>query len=256
MNNPKREREYESLSIQVSLDGFSFCAQAKDGAAPDQTQSYSFEGALSPENCLEQIQEIFAEQKVLEYTYENVHVVYVNELYTLVPEALFEEKKSAEYLKYNTKILSTDYLAHDLLEEYGLVCVYIPFTNINNYFFERFGTFEYLHVITKEINELLKNTQDMNGAGINIFVRDTSFDLFAVKGRSIQLCNTFSYLVPEDMAYHILFCYEQLGLKPDRDTLSIHGDMDEDGDTYQLLYTYIRNISSITAESPKIQAEI
>ena len=150
MSDPEVKKNNNELSIQVRLDGFSFYIKSSSGNAPGKKRSFPFEETLNPEKCLAEIKRIFEDESLLDSDFDEVKVVYSNELYTIVPVALFDEEKSAEYLKYTTKILSTDYLAHDVMEGLGLVCIYIPFTNINNYFFECFGSFEYLHAITLE----------------------------------------------------------------------------------------------------------
>ena len=244
MSDPITDKECNELSIQVSLDGFSFYAKGERL----RERTYNFKEPLSPEQCLEKIKTALTEEELLKTTFDNVNVVYCNELYTLVPKSLFDADKSAEYLKYNTKILSTDYIAHDYIETLELICVYIPFTNINNYFFECFGSFEYNHSITLKLDKLLGNLPLGNEPKIDIFIRKRHFDLVVHSGKQLKLCNTFDHSVPEDIAYHTLFCYEQLGLDPNKDALNIYGSLKEDSETYKLLYTYIRNVNLINEE--------
>ena len=139
------------------------------------------------------------------------------------------------------------------MEGLGLVCVYIPFTNINNYFFECFGSFDYLHAITLQLEEILQSKDQSKDPEVNLFLRDQSFDLIAHTGERLQGCNTFDYTVPEDIAYHTLFCYEQLGFDLDKDVLKIHGHLTEESDTFKLLYTYVRNINLLTEDTLNLQ---
>ena len=247
--DPELKNTHKTLSIQVRLDGFSFYIKSEPEQELKDAKSFPFEGSLNPEQCLVEIKRIVEDEDLLDLNYDEIKVTYYNELYTLVPEALFDEEKSADYLKYTTKILSTDYLAHDLVDQLGIVCVYIPFTNINNYFFECFGSFEYLHAITLAVGRLLSNSKDTEGAQMHVFLRAHNFDLIAYQGSHLQLCNTFDHSVPEDMAYHILFCYEQLGFDLNKDMLNIHGILEKESDTYKLLYTYVRNINVIPEDS-------
>ena len=71
---------------------------------------------------------------------------------TLVPDELFDENTLNDYLKFNTKILETDYLTFDHNESLGIHTVYIPYVNINNQLLEEFAA---ALIITTHIVHLL-----------------------------------------------------------------------------------------------------
>jgi hypothetical protein len=48
------------------------------------------------------------------------------------------------YLQYNTKVLKLIFL-HDEISNYQINSVYIPYVNMNNFFIDQFGTFDYKH---------------------------------------------------------------------------------------------------------------
>ena len=95
--------------------------------------------------------------------------------------------------------------------------------------------------------------KDADGARVHIFLHGQSFDLIAHTGARLLLCNTFDHSVPEDIAYHTLFCYEQLGFDLNKNVLFIHGDLKEDSDAFRLLYTYVRNITLLPEDYLLIQ---
>lgn len=231
----------ETLSIQVSLDGFSFYAQDKNTGNYNNIFAHTIENATSPDKVLGEIEQVFEDHNNISKSFNAIKVVYRNELFTIVPSALFDPERLTDYLKYNTKILSTDFIVYDEIKAYGLIVIYIPFANINNFFFDRFGSFSYHHHMTVFIKEVL-NDANTSQKQVVVNLCNENFDIVAHDGKKILLANSFNYAHAEDFLYHILFCYEQLNFDPNSDTLVIQGQLDMKGELYQLTHTYIRHI--------------
>ena len=89
------------LSIQISLDGFSFSVY--DSIAKDFLAFYEFSFDLessSPEQVLMPIKAIFEENEILQHNhFRKVFVHYANTLSTLVPKVFFDSEKKHLYLK-------------------------------------------------------------------------------------------------------------------------------------------------------------
>jgi len=231
----------ETLSIQVSLDGFSFYGQNKNTGDYNEIVAHTVENASGPDKVLRKIQQVFDDNGSISKTFNTIDVVYHNELFTIVPSALFDPARLTEYLKYNTKILSTDFIVYDEIKPFKLVVIYIPFANINNFLFDRFGSFSYHHHMTVFITKVLNDaTPSQRQVVVNL--SQENFDIVAHEGKKMLLANSFTYENPEDFLYHILFCYEQLNFDPNRDILVIRGQLDTHGELYQLTHTYIRHI--------------
>ena len=75
----------------------------------------------------------------LQTEFDDIVIIHENDLSTLVPKALFNEEYLADYLKFNSKILKSDYLSYDSLVHNKSVNVYVPYVNINNYIYEVYG---------------------------------------------------------------------------------------------------------------------
>ncbi len=144
------------LSIQLSLDGFSFCIINSVEKKIEKLEHFLFEDhSPTPEKLLKNVEDLFKKEKALQKRYGSVNISHVNKLSTLVPKSLFDEERMRDYLKYSSKTYTNDYIVHDELENHDMVNVYIPFVNVNNFFLERFGSFEYKHFSTILVNNLL-----------------------------------------------------------------------------------------------------
>lgn len=197
--------------------------------------------STTPEELLMEIEAVIAENNVLNADFLEVSVVYSTPIYSLIPSVLFDETKASEYLKFNSKILANDYVAHDVLENLGITVAYVPFMNINNYFFEKYGSFNYYH----SISILLKNIVEKEKYSLPrmyLNFQQNSFDCLILKDGTLQLCNTYHFNTPEDFIYYTLFSMEQLKLNPETLSVFLCGDIEKNDPNYNTAYTYIRNL--------------
>ena len=177
MTNKQEQTQYPMrLSIQVSLDGLSFFTQNLS-SKEIQYASYDFSKKVDVSGLVPEIQSFFEQQPLLQHKFKQVDVVYVNELFTLVPKALLDKNNLTDYLKFNTKILSTDFVVYDELDTHDLVNVYIPYANLNNYFFDVFGTFTYHHAISQLIGANPNFNEQSEDTTVLVNMHKTSFEL-------------------------------------------------------------------------------
>ena len=168
-------------------------------------------------------------------------MLFSNELYSLVPSQYFVEEEASNYLKFNTKILQTDVVAHDMIGNKELVNVYIPYTNLTNYFFDKYGEFEFMHSSTVLVQSL-SNISGDSPATVYLNNFTGYYDLVVIKDGALVLSNTFKYDTPEDFIYYLLFTAEQLNLNPSEFKLILLGEINKDSPVYDITYTYIRNV--------------
>ena len=246
------------LSVQVSLTGLSFLVADLEMKVTHFFSEKTFPTPLSPEELLFEIDSSISNNDVLRASFSEVVVVYSTKMYTTVPLPLFEESRASEYLKFNAKILATDFIAHDIIAhdiiaQDNLVVVYVPFVNINNFFFEKYGSFQYYHGATALLKRIFKIEKYAIVPKMYLQVQHEQVDCVIVDD-GLRLCNTYSFKTPEDFIYYILFSLEQLKLSPESITVFLSGNIEKGDDNYQLLYTYIRtikfveNIMSLTSD--------
>ncbi|WP_299439195.1 DUF3822 family protein [uncultured Aquimarina sp.] len=229
------------LSIQVSLNGLSFCIINSDKEVISLEQD-NFGISLSPEQVLEKIKYIFDHNHHLKLDFDTVEVIYQNDLYTCVPKALFDKELLKDYLKYNVKVFENDFIAYDELDQHEIAIVYIPYTNINNYFFETFGSFTYKHASTILIDSILSKEKNSETTRVFAHMNSKSFDIVVVTKGKLLLNNSYIYETNEDFLYYIMFTAEQLRLNPEEFQLILLGDISKDSTCYKIAHKYIRHV--------------
>ena len=240
------QSQHKNLSIQFSLDGFSFCIVDIPTQNIVLYTAYTFERSVTtPELLLDKVTSIFNQDKYLQGDFKEVKVIHTNNLYSFVPNTFFDKKNLKTYLNYTIKTLETDHIVFDDIEDIHAKNVYIPFVNINNYLFQNFGSFDFNHhstVLIRKILEYAKKTPDRH---FFVQVFKNNLDIIVTKGNTLILYNTFSYTTKEDFMYYILFVAEQLEMDPNEFIVTFLGNIDEDSELYKITYTYIRYIEFI-----------
>ena len=247
INNNIEVTSKRKLSIQFSLDGFSFCTTNTHNEVLE-FSSYTFSKTKnSPELVLEKLQDIFKKEKSLQYDFETVTVIHQNNLNTLVPNEYFKKDALKSYLKYSIKTIATDLITFDELDFMNSKNVYVPYVNINNFLFQNFGEFEYKHYSSVLLEKLFSIAT--NDICCYIHVSKSTFDIVIIKNSNLQFFNVFEYKTKEDFMYYVLFTLEQLELSTEETLVTVLGDIEEDSDLFRLMYTYIRNIDFLSSKN-------
>ena len=130
----------------------------------------------------------------------------------------------------------------DDLQKINAKNVYVPYIPINNYLFQNFGAFEYKHHTTIFIEKLL-SLSSSEEKKVYVNVSSKSFDVVVIQNKKLQFSNSFEFETKEDFIYYLLFTTEQLQLNPETLHLVFIGDINKDGELYDISYQYIRNVS-------------
>jgi hypothetical protein len=119
---------------------------------------------------------------------------------------------------------------------------------MNNFFIDKFGTFDYKHANSILITKLLDASKNGEDKKMTVHFNQGHFEIIVIQNKKLLLFNSFEYLTPEDFIYYVLFTAEQLNLNPENFLLELIGTIDQDSDYYKIAYKYIRNISLIDVE--------
>ncbi|RKN78168.1 DUF3822 family protein [Ulvibacterium marinum] len=243
-NNPKGiSQDFLKLSIQVSLNGLSFCILDTIKNTVLLSEKKTFDITLTPYKLLKEVKDLFKKHSISQKEFSEVIVIHQNKLFGLVPKPLFNPEELPNYIKFNAKILASDHIDFDEIAGYDMVNVYVPFVNINNYIYELFGDFIFKHIGTVLIESLLKNHTNGKSPVCYVHVSEKNMDIVIISQKKLLLYNSFSFDTKEDFLYYLLFALEQLNLDAESVILRLFGSIEEDDEIYALCYEYIKHIS-------------
>jgi uncharacterized protein DUF3822 len=232
------------LSIQLSLDGFSFSIYNKIQNEIGAFAVYEFENnSISPYKHLELIEQLYKQDVLLQAKYDSVSVTHLNNLVTQVPKPFFDKDNLANYLQNTIKVLENDFITYDEVINTEIINVYIPFVNINNFLLDKYGTFIYKHSSTILIEKLLNSYKNLEGDFYFVNISKNNFEIIVFKNKKLELFNSFNFNTKEDFIYYILFTAEQLNLNPEELKLVLLGEIEKESELFTILYQYVRNIT-------------
>jgi hypothetical protein len=240
---------FQKLSIQVALDGLSFCTLDTIENTIVTLRHFEFSNVSNPLQLEKEIVTLMEQEATLfEQSFEAVTLSHVNTLSTFVPKPLFSDKNLADYLKYNNKILANDYMTFDVIANNDMVNVYIPYVNINNLFFEKYGAFHYKHFATILLENIFQIAKDTELPNVYVHVQKKQFEIIVIQHKKLMLYNSFEYNSSEDFIYYLLFTLEQLQLNTNTLQLYFLGDIDKSNVLYNVTYTYVRHVHFLEKE--------
>lgn len=240
--NSTLNKSHKELSIQLGLSGLSFCILDGSTKKIHSLDTIELENTTVPEDLIAHLENWFNKPENQDMIFEKVVAIHENELSAVVPKPLFNESNLSDYLKYNVKILENDYLSYDAIDQHEIYNVYVPFTNVNNYLFDKFGDFEYKHASSILIETLVNQAKKGDKPTLYAYISRTHFEIITTDQKQLILYNTFSYHQKEDFIYYLLFTIEQLNLNPEKVTVYLLGLIDPQSELYQIAYQYILDV--------------
>lgn len=236
-----------NLSILIRQDGFSFLNH-KESLNGEELLHFNLgkNQSKTPENLLSLISQEIDKDFIEANAIENLRIYYHHSLFSLCPTTYFDEKSASDIIKYNTKILPGDNLVSDEIKEANLTITYIPFNNINNYFIDLVGTFDYQHLLEPLIK--INQELDQERERILVYAEANCISLSVFQGKKLIMANSFNYQTQEDLAYYILFCIEQTKLDREEMILLIFGELKKSSKAYNYLYNYIKHVDFLFSE--------
>ncbi|AIM61378.1 hypothetical protein KLA_04661 [Cellulophaga geojensis KL-A] len=243
---------YKKLSIQISLNGLSFCVVDTLDNTVLLSKRKVFDTELDPLELEKELVGMFKEHNVTSESYTEVIATHRNTLFCFVPKPLFVEEEAHNYLKYNTKVLATDLIANDEITNFDIVNVFVPLVNINNYIYDLFGDFTYKHS-SSIITSSLLNANTNNEITCYVYASEKQMDIVIIDKKKLLLFNSFEYLTTEDFLYYLLFTCEQLKLNNETVLIRLFGDIEEDGTIYKNCYNHFKNICVYAPDNSTFQ---
>lgn len=230
---------HKSLSVLIRQNGLSFFTYHKNEVVDQYDQKFDFPS--NPISILNKIEELFDQTAGLQENFTQVRLFYHHEMFTVVPTAYFDADAASDFLKYNVHLMSNDVISYDEgICNNEVTLVYLAYENINNYFFNKYGQFNYYHYGSYVLNHTMDEYRDENTQVVLEFL-GTDFYISIVKNRELISHNLFKYDTIEDVLYYVMFSIEQNELDPNSLICTLKGKSDITN-IHDLLYNYIRNL--------------
>ena len=225
--------EQYHLSIQIGLNGFSFCIRKNNVILA--IESYH--------HALSQLEDTLKNHEWINKKYASTHINITSSKHTLIPASIFDTNELQNYLQFNYYRSENQEALSDKLQQIEAHQVYgisVPEQELINTFFPKATIRHYGSTLIDSILQQKSNTLQLY-----IHIQEKSMDILVCNEKGLQLFNTFKHQSAEDFIYYTLFVCEQLELNPDEIECYLLGEIDKPSGIHNLAYKYIRNIRFI-----------
>lgn len=228
------------LSIQISLDGFSFAILDIQKGKYTVLKSYPF-FLKRPRLLFMHVRDLMSSDEHLTLRFKSVDIVYSTGDFTLVPQAFFHHGNAEKYLTFNTETEKGYLVERTLLPKAEAWCLFAMPENLKEFLLLKFPKATLKHNLFPLVERALKenkNFPDRKQVHVNFF--RTYFELVVLSGAKLLLANQFTYSAESDVVYHVLNVFDQLKLPPDTTEIIFHGQFKQADPLYQIFKKYIR----------------
>ncbi len=247
-----RTKEYK-LSIQVSLDGFSFSViqQSENKLlatcySPATVSSVNFLGR--------RVGEWIDSQEILKNNFSETKLLYSSDKFTLVPGVFYDYEKQNNLASFVFgKVPGFESLDNYLEEETANLVFSIP-VSLTEVFQNKFPGSAIYHpvsVINRKINKLGKHL-DQN---IAIHFYKNCFHLLLYADGKLQIANHYRFAHPNDVVYYIVSVLKSKQLNIKNTTLLFSGEIIKESELIIILQNFFDNIEFLTP-SLKLNSKI
>lgn len=228
------------LSIQVSLDGFSFAILDIPKGKYTVLKSFNF-FLKRPRLLFMKIRDLWVQEEYLNLKYKSVEIIYASDIFTLVPQAFYQNGYAEKYLGFNHEVEKGYNIEKTLFPKAEAWCIYTIPDNLKEFLSLKFPKATIRHNLFPLVERALKenrNYTERKQVHLNFF--KSCFELVAISGNRLLLCNQYNYSGDSDVLYYVLCVFDQLKLSQDTTDLVIHGRFRQDEPLYQTFRQYIR----------------
>lgn len=235
--NNEKSNQY-ILSIQISLDGFSFSVC---DSISNKFIYLSHKSLTENAGLVEQIKATLNSEKSLNLSYKNVYIALDLKPSTLVPKVLFNEEKKHVYYAKNYKIEPNSSIIADEIKLYDSVNLYTVDDGLLQLLNTHFGTPKISHFNSIKTQFITNNTDVKHT--VYLTIRDTKFSITVLNAKTIVLQNSYSYSNVDEFLYFFLYCFNQLNLDQLSTSVEIDGILPKHSTLVKELERFIKNVS-------------
>ncbi len=236
------ENKNKQVNLELSLGNHFISFMTKDITSNSVFHCRkNFEKILETEYLTSTIKSFFEENDLNPDIVANVKLYLENDLFTLVPDELFEEKEKQTYLKYITRVKKNDFISNDNIDELKIKNVYIPYVNVNNFLVDKFKNIIYYHFNSVLIKKIFKIRDNKS---FFAYVDNKKVKIIIFNKDNLVFFNSYEINTGADIVYFILLTLKEKDLNVDETLINFIIDSKND-DLYDLANKFFNNFKII-----------
>jgi len=228
------------LSIQVGLDGFSFCI------LDTHRNKYLVLRHLplivgKPQFLTKKIEAIFDQEELLNAAYKSVAITYSTNKATLIPKIFAEQGNASRIAEFTNELNRTEDILTDELPGLNYQLVYIYPKELIALFNRKFTEFNISHKSLPLIFSALNQRNEKKNTMVINFEKKY-IRVIVFKGLQISFYNSYFFKNEADFLYYSLNICQNLHIDPEEDEIWISGYVADDSSYVRQLKKYLSNV--------------
>ncbi len=231
------------LSIQISLDGFSFAIMDIPKGKYTVLKSTNF-FLKRPRLLFMNVRELISQEELFKLKFKSIDIIYATENFTLVPQAFFHHSYVEKYFSFNHEIEKGYVIDRTLLPKAEAWCLFSIPENLKEYLALIFPKATIKHNLFPLVERGLKENKNFpERVQVHLNFFRSYFELVVMSGTKLLVCNQFNYAGDDDVTYFVFYVFDQLKLSPDTTEIVFHGFFQQADPMYQTFKKYVRKLS-------------
>lgn len=241
--DPNRSESY-ILSVQVSLNGISFCINDTVRDIYISFVTYPFTNSLSiNDDWGNTMGQLFSQFDILSHKFKKVLLSFDSPLFTVAPTELFTPEKAKQLFELVHPLPNLyEVRFNNLAESKSTVIYAIPSSLVSQWLIRQPNTLFIGHaspLITCSV--LIKTTKD-EPLILNNFSEQFLISVIS-KNNELQHCNSMIYHDTNDTVYHLINTYKLAGIEPSRSEIALAGSINDAEGLESILAQYFYTVN-------------
>jgi len=231
------------LSIQFSLDGFSFCI--RDGLQNKYIYLFHKEFSGNPKFFHRKLKDIYSEFDVLDANFKTTKLIYSSPgKMTFLPKLFFDEQYGQAIYQLNMDLTDDEELCYLPIPAYSQVLQMTIPGKIKQFLTDKHPGVLIQNELVFQLNHSIRQTNVH--PVMNVLLYRNQFTL-TVLDQTIRFCNSFKYRNDNDLLYYILNVVQSEQI--DELSIQLNGRVNKRSPIYHQLRQYFKDVTIASLSS-------
>ena len=213
----------QDISIQVSLDGFSFSIRASEDNTCLLFRHYKFSNILLFDELIRKTESVISSDNMLHAVFSEAVVTLISQNSAIIPEEFFNPGHLKKYFEFSHNLAEFDELNYSQIQAIGAYNIFSVPGYFSQMFYNLYPNVIFEHQATRLINFGKKNIKANLPPLVIVGLNPGFFDLIIFENEKLVLSNSYQYTNTTDLIYFFLYACRQLKLEIEKLKVLIFG---------------------------------
>ena len=235
--------KYFELCIEINKDDFSF-ALINENYELVRLEKHPIKSETEKEK-INKIEKIILSNKFLKKRTRKCKLILNDDLFTIVPNNLFDIKKYKEYYNFCFEKNKNQEIIFKNTKSINATSIFSINKDLKRIILDFFPKAQITHASINLINSFSNSLDNSENQNILININETNFQIILFEKDNLQLYNYFDYIKDEDFLFYFLYVSKKLKIKQKECIINLSGKIEATSKKTNLIKKYFKNINFI-----------